>query len=501
MRISFSPHDNRAHFEPVEINSLREFIEYATKYSYSPFIYKDSRRKGENFQATECIIADIDEDMSIGEAALLFKRYKHLIMPTRSHQKEKNGKVCDRFRVILFLDGTITNEKDYKATWYKLQAMCPALDRQCKDLGRYYFASTSVYSRNDEGELFPIVEAPKTKDNELDLALSDDSGPKGELSKATKKLLVDGARAGERHGELVKAVFDMKEQGYNIDQIKLRVDSMARSGGNWDTPHINDKDIQTIEDVFERPHKYEKRENLTHRESMFNFQKIGDLVAEAGEVEWLCEDLLSKGGFSIMVGPPKAGKSTLVRQLVKSVAQGIPFLGRDITQGSVLYLTFEEQPAILKQQFAAVGISPNDPIFVHCGTVFGETALDDIKDAITQFQPRLVVLDTLFDVSQLESINDYKEVKHALALLRNVARTTDAHILGVHHTNKGGSGNGSIMGSNAIHGAVDTLIRFCPTTKKRFLNSNGKYGNHFTEQEIIFDKTTESYSLGEVRED
>ena len=500
MKISYSPHDSNTVFKPVEIDSLQDLIKYATSHWYSPIVFKNEYRNGNNFLEASCIAADIDEGMTIEQAALLFKDYRHLIMPSKSHRKEKNGIVTDRFRVILFLDETVKEPQDYKATWYALKAFCPAMDRQCKDLARFYYASTEVYSKNESGKLWPVTkyEAPET---DLDAALADNNDTqKGELSAATKKLLADGERPGERHGALVKAVFDMKEQGYSIDQIKFKIDAMAKSGGNWDTPHINEKDITTIEDVYNRPHKYELRENPTFRKGMFNFQTLSDLVAEAGEVSWLCDELLTKGGFSLMVGPPKAGKSTLVRQLIKSVAQGIPFLGRDITQGSVLYLTFEEQPAILKRQFDSIGILPEDPIMIHTGVVFGDTALDDIKDAIVQYKPELVVLDTLFDISQLESINNYKEVKTALAMLRKVARDTDTHVLGVHHTNKGGVGNNSIMGSNAIHGAVDTLIRFHTEQNRRYLYSNGKYGTHFDDQEIIYDHKTESYSLGGVKE-
>jgi RecA-family ATPase len=203
-----------------------------------------------------------------------------------------------------------------------------------------------------------------------------------------------------------------------------------------------------------------------------------------------------------MVGPPKAGKSTLVRQLVKSVCQGNHFLGRDIAQGGVLYLTFEEQPAVLKQQFAACGIKSGDPLTIHVGNVFAESKFvyEDIQAAIEEFKPNLVVLDTLFDIVQMESINDYKEVKMALSKMRTIARETGTHILGVHHTNKGGEGNNSIMGSNAIHGALDCLIRFVQERERRYLFTNGKHGRHFLDQEIVFDYKTQTYTIGKKRE-
>lgn len=504
MLISTAPLGNHHQFTPKEISSLDELAEVALNNNYSLATYKQNHRNEKNFIQAAGIGVDIDGGMTLDEAKTLFKDFKHLIMPSKSHQKEKNGIVCDRFRVILFFEDTITNPKDFRATWFELAKFCPQLDEACKDPCRYYYPSIDVISKNAEGKLWPITQYVEPERDPLTQALDGPVKEKGRLAKATVELLTYGARGGERHNALVKAVPDMKEQGYSVDEIIAKIDAMARLGGNWDTPYANDKDIETIQDVFDR-HVPEEglgyRENATTRKSMFDFKGIDELIKEAGEIEWLAEGLLTKGGFGMIVGPPKAGKSTLVRQLIKAVAQGSAFLERPVKQGKVLYLTFEEQPAILKKQFAAVGISPNDPILIHAGVVFGNTMLEDLKDAITEHEPQLVVLDTLFKISQLDSINNYKEVQDALANITKLARDTNTHILGVHHTNKSGTGNGSVMGSNAIHGAVDTLIRFVPEDEgRRYLWSNGKHGNHWEDQEIVFDKDKETYTLGKTKE-
>jgi predicted ATP-dependent serine protease len=157
-----------------------------------------------------------------------------------------------------------------------------------------------------------------------------------------------------------------------------------------------------------------------------------------------------------------------------------------------MYLTFEEQPSVLKKQFAKVGITNQDPIMIHTGAVFDDRALEDLKEAIIDFSPTLVILDTIFDISQLETINDYKGVKDALSKIRAIARETNSHILGVHHTNK----MGGFMGSQAIFGAVDTMITFVQQRDRRYLFSSGKHGEHFDDQEIIFNAVNETYTLG-----
>jgi RecA-family ATPase len=246
---------------------------------------------------------------------------------------------------------------------------------------------------------------------------------------------------------------------------------------------------------------YDKRDGEIVRPSVFSFKTLDELVEEAEEISWLVDGLLSDGGFSLIVGPPKGGKSTLIRQAALAVAQGKPFLGRNVTQGGVLYLTFEEQDGMLKQQFNAAGRQAGDDIKIHVGNVFENKSViyEDLEAAINEYGPSLLVLDTIFDAFHLESINDYGEVKETLAKLRTIARDTGCHILGVHHTNKGGEGNNSIMGSNGIHAALDTLIRFVQEGERRYLFTNGKGGTHFIDQEIIFDYKTQRYALGNKR--
>lgn len=503
MRISISPKNDNVNFEPVEINSLQELVDHATKHNYSTGVFKDNRRNKANFLKAECIALDVDNDdpednYTIQGAKDLFKDYRHVIMPSKSHQKEKNGRVADRFRVILFLETAITDAKDFTATWVELLNYYPAADRACKDASRFYYPSPKAFSVVDTGKSWPVTRYVEPERNELDEALGHEDNY-GKLAYDTLQFLTYGAPAGKRNVRLFKASKDMQEQGFTIDQCKAKIQSMITLTKNWGTEYLNEKDIECIQNAFTQEALYNKRP-VHESPSVFKFQTLSEMVEEAGEIEWLADGLLTKGGFSVMVGPPKAGKSTLVRQLVKHVCQGGHFLGRDITQGSVLYLTFEEQPAILKQQFNAVGIKKDDPIYIHTGAVFDDRAMDDLTDAIKDFKPSLVVLDTIFDISQLESINNYKEVKTALARIRAIARETDAHILGVHHTNKGGVGNNSIMGSNAIHGAVDTMIRFVQESERRYLYSNGKHGRHFNDQEIIFDYKTQTYTLGNKRE-
>ena len=499
MRISISTKNDNVNFEPTVVNSLSEFVKYATTYNYSTGIFKDNYRNKANFVEAECIAIDVDNDgpqdnYTIEGAKDKFKNYKHIIMPSKSHQKDKNGKVADRFRVILFLEQPIKSAKDFTATWTELLKFYPAADKACKDASRFYYPSPDSYSINEQGRSWPVTEYVEPERNELDIALAD--GERGQLSKQTMQFLTYGAPAGKRNQRLFKAAKDMQEQGFTIEECKTRVSNMIQLTGNWGTNYLNDTDQMTISNAYKNVPMYLPREGEATRNSVFNFQTIEEMTKDAGNVEWVVDNLLSVGGFSIFAGPPKAGKSTLVRQLVKAVCQGGDFLGRKVTKGSVVYLSFEEQPAILKEQFSLVGIGNNDPIMIHTGAVFDDRAIDDLEEALYDFNPSLVVLDTLFDISRLEEINSYKAVKDALSRIRAIARNTDAHILGVHHSNK----MGGFMGSQAIYGAVDTMMTFVQQRDRRYLFTSGKHGEHFDDQEMVYNPSNMTYALGKPRE-
>lgn len=494
MEISIS--NDWVNFRAVEINTLADLVNYATKYNYSTGKFKDNYRTKDNFEQAQSIAIDVDNDdpnihYSIADAALLFSNYRYVILPSKSHQIEKNGRVADRFRIILFLDQPITSAKDFTATWNELFKFYPAADTACKDASRFYYPSPSVYAVNENGNPWPVTKYVKPEINELDAALM--TGERGQLAKSTMHFLTYGAPAGKRNVALFKASKDMQEQGFTIEECKTRVSSMISLTGNWGTNFLNDKDIQTIESAYREAAIYPPRPGEATRKSVFTFQTVADMVKEAGNLEWIVSDLLSVGGFSMIVGPPKAGKSTLVRQLVLSICRGANFLDRKVKRGSVMYLTFEEQPSILKEQFDLVGIGNNDPIVIHTGAVFDDRALEDLEAAINDFNPSLVVLDTLFDISNLEEINSYKQVKDALSRIRAIARNTNTHILGVHHSNK----MGGFLGSQAIYGAVDTMVEFIQQRDRRYLKSSGKHGTHYDDKvhEIVFNPLNQTYTL------
>lgn len=500
---------DNVHFKPVEVKNFKQLCAVICDQSnkaYSFSIYKDNYRNKKNFKSMRCLGLDIDNDkngqqMSLEDAKEVFKDYKCIIATTRSHQKEKNGLTVDRFRVILFFENDVTDAKEFIRTWYDLKSKFPAMDPACKDESRYWFPSKEVVFVQKKGKYVEIPDEPDEAGEpieDIDRALGepDEAGEPGKLSYKTMKFFCQGAPAGERNPALFKAAIDCREQGYDIEYVKTMVTRMIETTGNWGTDYLNEKDLEAIENAYKRDVKYDKRlDEESLNEIPFNFVHIKETITDDTiKTEWLIDGFLSAGGLSLFAGHPKSGKSTLIRQSVIAVAQGKEFLGRKVKQGKVFYLAMEDQTSQVKEQMVHQRVQLEDPIHIHYGPV--SPNLDKLRDVIYQNDVVYLVIDTMALFLNPEDLNNYDKINKALKELRQVARDTGCHITMIHHQNKSKEGGTlAIMGSNAIHGAVDNAILLEICGKWRFLSSSQRGGKRFSDTKLAFNPEKQTYTL------
>lgn len=473
---------NNTKCKRVGVDSMDGVAQLMRKETISAGIFKDDYRKIENFERADFILLDVDDGCSLQEAVDKFKKYDSVIAPTRNHRQEKNGVVADRFRVLLKLEQPITNKDDYYETYNALLEEFPFADKQCKDPSRQYFASP--------GKVVKLKGAPvkvrKWVPKEVKSAPAT-SGFKGKLAFNTLNFIAFGAKAGEWNYHFNKAAFDIRQNGYSKEEA---IHYLTKPTGKLDN-----EDLRVIDSIYNGELKYEPR-GVTP--NPFNFMRISDLKKTSSNVEWIVDGLLTKGGFSILAGEPKSGKSTIVRQLTKCVAKGHEFLRREVKKGKILYLALEEQPELLKEQFEKVGIDESCDIEVHVGSIHGEGRYDYLKQHCMDVRPDLVVIDTMALFLQVENLNDYATVNGPLMQLRDIARESGAHVLNIHHTNKSEIVNvRSIMGSGAIHGAVDCAIIFQNFRGVRKVTTSQRGGRPFDSQALTFNADTEEYFIND----
>lgn len=127
---------------------------------WSPIIWHDGLRRKDKFKSSQLIALDFDNGkMTLGEAIHWAKSggLAHIIATTKSHQKEKSGLVCDRFRMILRSE-LCTSVDDFEYTMKVYSENLPC-DPACKDGGRFYYPSVEIISVS-EGMPVKWLECP-----------------------------------------------------------------------------------------------------------------------------------------------------------------------------------------------------------------------------------------------------------------------------------------------------------------------------------------------------
>lgn len=226
------------------------------------------------------------------------------------------------------------------------------------------------------------------------------------------------------------------------------------------------------------------------------FTSLAALLSEPDEkLDFLVGELLPTGGFCILNGKPKAGKSTLARVLALAVARGDEWLGLQTHQGPVLYLGLEEKRAEVRKHFAAMGATA-DPVYVFIAPS-PEDGLLQLRSAAAFYKPVLIIVDPIFRFVRVKDGNDYAQMTAALEPIMTLARDTGATVLGVHHLGKGDrSGGDAILGSTAIFGSVDSALFLKRSDRYRTLSSQQRYGTDLEEITLTLDPDTHLVTAG-----
>ena len=198
-----------------------DLINYVTKFANTPCVWRQGDRLGANFLEALWVDIDIDEGMTLAEGLKVFEPYIHLIGTTRSHQKEKNGTVCDRYRVFLKLNGVCRSGEQYKAVLAKIVAHVGA-DRSCVDAARIFWPCTKIVSNKPYGRLVRLIPVPppsQTQQRRQARAEWISERYKGKIPPFVRDYLENGCADGRRNSVAFKCAMWLGRCGFEEQEI------------------------------------------------------------------------------------------------------------------------------------------------------------------------------------------------------------------------------------------------------------------------------------------
>ena len=188
------------------------------------------------------------------------------------------------------------------------------------------------------------------------------------------------------------------------------------------------------------------------------------------EPEYAIAGLVEVGILGMIFGKPGSGKSFIALDMACCIAAGVPYHGRDVLRGAVVYIAGEGHNGLKRRQMAwekhhGVRLNSAPLYFSQRSTNLTDgTAADDVIAAIegvAQIEgvpPRLVIVDTVARNFGGGDENSTKDMTAFVAGVDGIKHSfPGCSVLLVHHT---GHGDGDrARGSSVLLGALDAEYR------------------------------------------
>lgn len=213
-------------FTSCRIREATRIARCALTHVWSPIVWYNGRRLEEAFFGAEWCVLDFDTpEMSLSEAMKKYCDMSHFIGTTKSHLKEKNGVVCDRFRVALRFEEPIYDLRLYRWNMWRLLENIPC-DPSCKDGARFFYPCTDIVQIEDEPESYR-VSVNKTIPEHFDMPITHAAYREaGTIPPWTERMLRTEIAVGERNNVIYRIAKDLAKCGFSEAEI---VETVAKS--------------------------------------------------------------------------------------------------------------------------------------------------------------------------------------------------------------------------------------------------------------------------------
>lgn len=234
-------------------------------------------RNGSYFLRTKLMGLDIDDNLTLGATIEKLEAlgYRYGIYTSFNHSEVQN-----KFRVILELEGFISDPSSYSSTWEALHREFLGIDTQCKDVARLYFHSnpeTKLAFVKPEGRCVSVMQASASSPSPGTPKAKAEGAVGGwESIQARNKLPLEvrtwlhgmdeygnewTPAPGERSGLFYKLVKLCKERGYEKEWCDEKLGERLRSDPDYLASYggavgVDEKIAATLDQVFSQESRH-----------------------------------------------------------------------------------------------------------------------------------------------------------------------------------------------------------------------------------------------------
>lgn len=278
--------------------------------------------------------------------------------------------------------------------------------------------------------------------------------------KTPLKDLYQGVEAGSRNDTLARLTGSWVNDGLSFDECLEN----ARLWNSKNTPSLPEKEVaRTVKSIFEKHHRSlseisEIRGGQTDKpipEPFLYLKRGADLRTLECSIEWCIDKLLPKESITLLHGRGGIGKTWVCLVLADCISRGLPFMGLDTKNMSVVFVDFENSLPVLVDRVRKIGI--DEVLFWHnANDVLKPPKLDSLDSEAYKHLPEgsLLIFDTL-RASQSRDENNSQDMAVIMSKLKDL-RDMGFTILLLHHTPK--SNDRTYKGSTAILDLADHVL-------------------------------------------
>ena len=275
--------------------------------------------------------------------------------------------------------------------------------------------------------------------------------------------LVEGTfTSGQWHEAMIRIVWNFVARGYSLDEISGMAPLFQRAG--WSYAETLREVRKAAQGAFGKQQRDPRGAAQAIDPQSIKALSLSELQSR-DPPDWQIGGTLSVGSFACLFGDSDTFKSFIAVSMGLSVAYGLPWMGKPVKQGPVVYVLGEGQAAFALRVQAwreYYGLADQDAPFysILCPVAFSDPAeVGVLVQAIkaTGASPGLIIVDTLARNFGLGDPDKTQDMTKFVGGCGVVQREFSSSLMVIHHSGK--DTTKGARNSSVLRGAVDVEMK------------------------------------------